>query len=277
MSCPERPLRLGVTLALGATVGTIAGLVGAGGGFMIVPALVLVGGLTMQAAVATSLLVMAMQSVTGLLGHLGHLDIDWTIASVITPFAVVGSVIGGRMAGRVEQRSLRRGFAAFIGVVGVLILGLQLMPPVLAVIASDGDSFVVPLIGGALIGLAAALFWILNGRIAGVSGIAGGLLRGIPGDRAWRTLFLVGLVAGGLLMRALLPSAFEATSSSPAMLVAAGLFVGVGTTLANGCTSGHGVCGASRLSPRSMVATGSFMLAGMLAVYFARHVAGALL
>ncbi len=131
-----------------------------------------------------------------------------------------------------------------------------------------------PLFGGALIGVAAALLWLLNGRVAGVSGIAGGLLGAGRGDHLWRALFLLGLIGGGALMRYLHPSVFEHMTTSPSVVIAGGLLVGIGTTFASGCTSGHGVCGVSRLSPRSLVAVATFMLAGGITVYVIRHVFG---
>jgi uncharacterized membrane protein YedE/YeeE len=131
------------------------------------------------------------------------------------------------------------------------------------------------LLGGALIGLAAAALLLLTGRIAGVSGIVGGLLPPRPGDAAWRALFAAGLVAGGFLLRALATDPFRGLATTPqAVLIAAGLLVGFGASLGSGCTSGHGVCGVSRLSPRSIVATLTFMLAGGVTVYVVRHVAG---
>ena len=127
------------------------------------------------------------------------------------------------------------------------------------------------LIGGAIIGAAAALFVVLNGRIAGVSGILGGLMGPRAGDVSWRIAFVAGLVAAPLAwgLLAALPE-IHVDASYPA-LVAAGLLVGVGTRYGGGCTSGHGVCGVSRLSPRSVVATLSFMAAGFATVYVARH------
>lgn len=126
--------------------------------------------------------------------------------------------------------------------------------------------------GGLLIGLAASGFVLLNGRIAGISGILGGLFRPASGDIAWRVAFLAGLVGAPLLyaLFSVLPEArIEAGNST---LVAAGLLVGLGTRYGAGCTSGHGVCGLSRLSPRSLVATASFMLAGFATVFVLRHV-----
>ena len=127
------------------------------------------------------------------------------------------------------------------------------------------------LLGGVLIGAAAALLVVLNGRIAGVSGILGGLLRPAPGDAAWRAAFIGGLLfapaAYALVERLPMPT-IEA--GYPALLVA-GLLVGIGTRYGGGCTSGHGVCGMSRLSPRSLAATATFMVAGFVTVYVVRH------
>lgn len=128
------------------------------------------------------------------------------------------------------------------------------------------------LAGGMLIGLAAALLILFNGRIAGISGILGGLLRPRRGDVGWRIAFLAGLVATPLLYRLwqALP-AVRIDAGTPALIVA-GLLVGVGVRYGAGCTSGHGVCGLSRLSPRSLAATCAFMAAGFLTVYLLRHV-----
>ncbi|MBW0146310.1 YeeE/YedE family protein [Marinobacter arenosus] len=130
------------------------------------------------------------------------------------------------------------------------------------------------LAGGVLIGLAAASFLLLNGRIAGISGILGGLLVPGRGDIAWRVAFLAGLIGAPALwiLAAELPP-IEINASYPALIVA-GLLVGIGTRYGSGCTSGHGVCGLSRLSLRSLVATLSFMGAGFLTVYMIRHVMG---
>lgn len=127
------------------------------------------------------------------------------------------------------------------------------------------------LIGGMLIGLAASLFILLSGRIAGISGILGGLLRPARGDVAWRLLFLAGIV--------LVPCAWSLIATLPAVridagggsLLLAGLLVGVGTRYGAGCTSGHGVCGVARLSPRSIVATATFVAAGFFTVWLLRH------
>ncbi len=137
-----------------------------------------------------------------------------------------------------------------------------------------------PLVGGLLIGLAAALLWLLDGRVAGISGIAGGLFGAATGDRGWRWAFLGGLLGGGALMWQLLPGAFGAAATggglvpSIAVAVIAGLLVGVGTSLSSGCTSGHGVCGISRLSRRSIAATMTFMAAGAATALVAGRLLG---
>jgi uncharacterized membrane protein YedE/YeeE len=134
---------------------------------------------------------------------------------------------------------------------------------------------VTSLLGGVLIGIAAsALLW-LDGKVAGISGIVGGMLRPRPGDVIWRAAFVGGLLAGGTILRVVAPGAFAISVREPVpLLVAAGLLVGVGTQLGNGCTSGHGVCGISRGSRRSLVATVTFMAAGVATVFVARHLLG---
>jgi uncharacterized protein len=129
--------------------------------------------------------------------------------------------------------------------------------------------------GGALIGLATATLLFFNGKIAGISGILGGILRPQAGDTSWRVSFLGGLLVGGILLLLFRPEAFgTGEAASMAVLAVGGLLVGVGTKMSNGCTSGHGVCGIARLSPRSLVATGVFMATAMVVVYVTRHVLG---
>jgi len=125
--------------------------------------------------------------------------------------------------------------------------------------------------GGVLIGIAAAMFALLNGRIAGISGVLGGLLRPAQGDVVWRIAFVVGLIAAPAvyLLVATLPRP-TIDADWPALVIA-GILVGVGTRYSSGCTSGHGVCGLSRLSLRSLVATVAFMAAGFATVFVVRH------
>jgi uncharacterized protein len=131
-------------------------------------------------------------------------------------------------------------------------------------------------IGGALIGLSAVLLMLLNGRIAGITGIAAGLLDPLSGDRGWRATFIVGLIAAPLSAVLLgYPLPIPQMPASYVTIAGAGLLVGFGTRLANGCTSGHGICGIARLSPRSLIATGIFMVAAIIVVALTRHVWGA--
>lgn len=131
------------------------------------------------------------------------------------------------------------------------------------------------LAGGILLGLAAAALVLLNGRVLGISGILGGLLRPRGGDLAWRFAFLLGLLAAPVLYMAALGPIAARIEAGWGTLVVAGLLVGLGTSYASGCTSGHGVCGLSRLSPRSLVATLTFMAAGFATVFVVRHLIGA--
>lgn len=124
------------------------------------------------------------------------------------------------------------------------------------------------LMGGVLIGISVSLMLFWNGRVTGISGIINGAMSPVKGDTLWRVLFIAGLFLGGLLMGQMSPQVFEnSTSKDLVTTVFAGLLVGFGTILGSGCTSGHGVCGISRMSPRSLVATIVFMIAGVAAVF----------
>jgi uncharacterized protein len=130
-------------------------------------------------------------------------------------------------------------------------------------------------IGGALIGLSVALLMLLNGRIAGISGVAGQFLAFERGEWRWEIAFLIGLVAAPLLMNvAGYPLPHPAMPASWAIIAIGGLLVGFGTRMANGCTSGHGLCGLARFSTRSLVATAIFMVTAIVVVALARHVLG---
>jgi uncharacterized membrane protein YedE/YeeE len=127
------------------------------------------------------------------------------------------------------------------------------------------------LVGGLLIGLASALFILANGRIAGISGILGGLLRPSGNDVVWRLAFLRGLIMAPAVASLFIATSAPTIDASAEMLVVAGLLVGIGTRYGGGCTSGHGICGLSRLSPRSLIATLAFMASGMAIVFVMRH------
>jgi hypothetical protein len=130
------------------------------------------------------------------------------------------------------------------------------------------------LAGGALIGLASAIFVLLNGRIAGICGILGGLFSPQKNDIYWRLAFVVGLIVAPLIWQFFGPLPSVDISASNSLLAISGLVVGISTRYGSGCTSGHGVCGISRLSPRSFIATLAFMFAGFVTVYMVRHVFG---
>ena len=130
--------------------------------------------------------------------------------------------------------------------------------------------------GGIILGIASAVFILVNGRILGISGIVGGLFPPKLGDTFWRISFLLGFAAAPTVFHAVVPTDYITApriDATDMMVVIAGLLVGIGTRYASGCTSGHGVCGLSRLSPRSLVATASFMSAGFITVYIMRHLA----
>ncbi|MEL6178960.1 MAG: YeeE/YedE family protein [Myxococcota bacterium] len=163
-----------------------------------------------------------------------------------------------------------------------------------AVVAQESEHFserggvvepyfwVAPLVGGIMIGLASAALMAFNGRIAGISGIFSGLM--LPAaagggenreERSWRAAFVGGLLVGGALMWILLPGAFTMMIERSRMAIAvAGLLVGLGTRMGSGCTSGHGICGLSRFSPRSLVATVTFIASGVATVFVVRHLLG---
>ncbi|NHZ97777.1 YeeE/YedE family protein [Massilia sp. CCM 8734] len=139
-----------------------------------------------------------------------------------------------------------------------------MMPPL-------NPDLVRALVGGAVIGLAAAMFLLLNGRIAGISGILGGLLRPVRSELGWRIAFVLGLVLSPCVFILFAPLPAVHVEAGKTSLIVGGLLVGLGTRYGSGCTSGHGVCGIARLSPRSLAATAAFMLAGFITVFMLRH------
>ena len=135
--------------------------------------------------------------------------------------------------------------------------------------------FVLALIGGGLVGLAAVMMMGLKGRVAGVSGILSSAFTDNSGDRLWRILFVLGIAIGGAIPTLLSDNFMPPVPETSTLLaIIGGLGVGIGTGLSSGCTSGHGICGISHLSPRSMVATGTFMATGFISVYLLKHVFG---
>lgn len=141
----------------------------------------------------------------------------------------------------------------------------------------DWNSFtpLASLTGGMIIGIAASMFVLLNGRIAGISGVLGGLVCPVRGDVAWRVAFIAGLVGAPFVYGVFAQLPMPQIEAGFGTLTVAGLLVGVGTRYGAGCTSGHGVCGISRLSARSLVATATFVASGFVTVFVARHLLGA--
>jgi uncharacterized membrane protein YedE/YeeE len=134
------------------------------------------------------------------------------------------------------------------------------------------NSFILALIGGGLVGLASSLLLYSHGKVAGISGILGGFLVGGSEDKPWRLSFLIGLIMAGMIYVFIDSSAFiNAQIQAPWITILAGLLVGFGTQLGNGCTSGHGICGLARGSKRSFTATMTFMLTGMIAAFIIQH------
>lgn len=135
----------------------------------------------------------------------------------------------------------------------------------------------MPLLGGVVIGLAVSLMLLFNGRVTGISGIIGGALRPEKGQWAWRIFFILGLVVGGFILKGVYPQSFvQKVNTQFYDYIIAGLLVGYGTLLGNGCTSGHGVCGISRFSIRSIIATVTFIVSGMVSVLIFKLVRGEL-
>ncbi len=259
-------------------VGVTAGLVGAGGGFLIVPALVLLGGMPMRRAVATSLLVISMQSFAGFVGHLGHATIPWHIVLPVTALATVGSVAGGMLVKKVRPESLRSGFAWLVILVALFVVTHQLhelarrSPAYVAVFVTRWPWW---LGGAAIAAVALALLFVENKQL-GVSAGCGEVCRlpvSASARASWRPRFLVGIVFGGAIAALLggrvptlamgsLDQLVHGIGPKLALLFGSGLLVGAGARLAGGCTSGHGIVGTALGARASWLATALFMLGG---------------
>ena len=268
------------TIPLGLGLGAVTGLVGAGGGFLIVPALVLFRRLPVHAAIGTSLLVIALNSVAGLAGHLEHAAIDLHLTFAIAGAAAVGCLVGTALAKRLDASRLRRGFAYFVLAVAAAMIYRELPAPVSHALFVERWPFWA---GGAAIGGFVLLFRYATGKALGVSS---GYLDACsaPFDpaarRSWRLPFLAGIIGGGalaaLLAGGITPTVamgmFDAhiTASVPlkaALFLGGGVLLGFGARLAGGCTSGHSIVGTSLLAPSSLIATSAFMVAGFLVTH----------
>jgi uncharacterized membrane protein YedE/YeeE len=169
-----------------------------------------------------------------------------------------------------SETTLKRRRAEFAGISS----GMSAAPAPAAVMSFDHEQIGFSLLGGALIGAASGLYLLAHGRIAGISGIVSGILDRAP-DWRTRAAFAAGLVATGAVLGVFFPGLFGVPQASLALVALAGLLVGFGTRLGNGCTSGHGVCGVARLSRRSLVATATFILTGALTVLTLNRLGGA--
>lgn len=281
---------LGIALR-GVLVGLLTGVLGAGGGFLVVPALVLWGRMPINRAVATSLLVIALQASAGFLGHLSHTAIPWGIVGPITLLAAAGGVLGSALAKRARPALLRRGFAWLVLGIGSLMVVRQL-PARLTRGALYQAVFVETWpwwIGGlAIAGIVLGLLLVDN-RQLGVSTGCGEICRLPVSSEArasWRPRFLLGIVIGGLLAAVASRSAptismgtLDAISPNLtprlALLFGAGLLLGSGARLAGGCTSGHAIVGTALGARSSWVATALFTLAGFFTTQLLFHSRGA--
>lgn len=255
----------------GFLVGGVTGLVGAGGGFLIVPALALLGGLSMQMAVGTSLAIIAMNSAAGFAGYASHVVVDYPLALTLAAVAAIATVAGATWAHTIPQQKLRKGFAVFVLAMGLVVLLKQVPAGWYSAVPTWLPMAAVA--GGALIGLSAAILMLVSGRIMGVSGIVSGLSTQKGQERNWRLVFIAGMLAGGVVVASIWPDKLAVTlHDSPLTLAVAGVLVGFGSRLGSGCTSGHGICGMARGSVRSWVATGVFTVTAALTVYLTGHV-----
>lgn len=285
------PARASLTkvLVVALPTGLLSGLVGAGGGFLVVPALTLFAGLGMPSAVATSLFVITLQSAAALVAQPAVGNLDLTLLSAVSFAAILGALGATRLSRHVSAKQLRTAFGWLVLVMGVFVLVRQtaaspeLRADVqrllshlsrLSLTVSSEFNPLPALAGGLLIALAATLHLLGHGRIAGISGMLGAVVERRPGEWTSALAFIGGLLLTGIVTRAVAADCLGVPPASLATIAIAGLLVGYGTRLGNGCTSGHGVCGVSSLSPRSIAATLTFMLTGITTVTAVRLLGG---
>ncbi len=276
-SPPEpRPPSLPKIAIDGLVVGAATGLVGAGGGFLVVPALVLFAGLGMREAVGTSTLIIAMKSFAGFSGHAAHVAVDYELIGWISAFAVAGSFAGAWGAQRLDPATLKRSFGVFVLVMASAI-GLKEAPDdALAILLVERWPFWA---GGLAIGAFVLVFLRATGKALGVSTgyyDACALPFDAEARRSWRIPFLVGIVGGGLLAAlaaggpvptvamGMFDTLVSASLGTKALVfTGGGLLLGFGARLAGGCTSGHGIVGVAQMARSSIAATAIFMVTGV--------------
>jgi uncharacterized membrane protein YfcA/uncharacterized membrane protein YedE/YeeE len=281
---PQGAARTSRILAHGLIVGAVTGMIGAGGGFLIVPALVLLGGMPMRRAVATSVLVIAMKSSAGFAGYLGHAHVPWEVVLPITAVAAVSSVLGATLVKKVPQAMLRRGFAWLVVAVASFVV-VRALPQFVR--ASDLYQHVFVQrwpwwFGAASVALVVLGLLFADNKQLGVSTGCSELCR-IASDRevrsSWRLRLLLGVVIGGALaalfagraptlaMGGLDQLAGGSLALKLGILFGAGVLIGAGARLAGGCTSGHGIVGTALGARSSWLATALFMVAGFVTTH----------
>lgn len=258
--------------AEGLVVGVVTGLVGAGGGFLVVPALAILGGLPMRHAIGTSLLVISLKSFAGFAGYMSHVEVDYVLSAWITGAAVLGSLAGTQLGARLDQDALRRGFAYFVLVMAAFLLYQQLPASWIEALQGRWPAW----IGGLSIGGFVLLFLYFQNQALGVSTGYLDACQCVTTKQkiTWRLPFLAGIVLGGFVS-ALLSGGVEpgfsaglydlVASSLPAkaiLFTVGGVLLGYGARVAGGCTSGHSIVGVAQLAPSSIIATLSFMATG---------------
>jgi uncharacterized membrane protein YfcA len=285
------PARSRAALALlaleGLAFGAVTGLLGAGGGFLVVPALALLAGMGMRQAVGTSLLVITLNSLAGLAGHLSHASIDFRLAGLVTALAAVGALGGSALSAKLSPARLRRMFAWFVLAMAAFIAWRELPATALDAIFASRWPFWV---GGLAIGAFVIAFLLGANKLLGVStGFedACAALTDRAARRSWRLPFLGGIAIGGLAATLLAgggpPSwamgRFDTalTSWLPlklAIFALGGVLIGYGTRMAGGCTSGHGIVGLSQMARSSWLATLTFMGSGFVVANLLLRVIG---
>jgi len=289
---PQGAARLSRIMAHGLGVGAVTGMIGAGGGFLIVPVLVLLGGMPMRRAVATSLLVIAMKSSAGFAGYLGHVSVPWAVVLPITGVAAVSSMLGAMFAKKVPQELLRRGFAWLVLLVAAFVVA-RALPATVRASSFYQHVFVERWpwwIGAAAIAFVVLGLLITDNKQLGVSTGCAELCR-VPTSRearaSWRVRFLLGIVLGAALaalfagrsptlaMGSLDQIAVGSTALKMGVLFGGGLLVGMGARLAGGCTSGHGIVGTALGARSSWLATVLFMVGGFITTHLVLFLTGA--
>ena len=271
-----KPFSLFPVMAEGVVVGGVTGLVGAGGGFLVVPALVMFGGMPMRKAIGTSLFVITLKSFAGLLGHAQHVHFDIQLALTLALAAIIGSFVGTSLTSYFKPAELRKTFALFVLIMAPLIGFSELSEPIKQALFVDRWSFWA---GGTALAAVVLSFLLIEKRRLGVSTGFEDLLKAFTpaSSKSWRLPFMGGIILGGLIAATLSGSLGIHTeialidgllgTSIPAkgaLFITGGVLLGYGARTAGGCTSGHGMVGVAQLAPSSLISTAAFMVSGFV-------------